>query len=70
MRKELLKKISSSVSALCMQANYGVREDIFEALCRIEKEEKEDLPKFILSTLVENIKIAQEEKIAVCQDTG
>jgi len=70
MSKELLKKISSSVSTLCMQANYGVREDIFEALCRIEKEEKEDLPKFILSTLVENIKIAQGEKIPVCQDTG
>lgn len=70
MRKELLRKIRRSVSALCQEANYGVREDIFEALCRIEKEEKEDLPKFILSTLIENIKIAQEEKIPVCQDTG
>lgn len=70
MKKEFLEKIKSTVSTLCKEANYGIREDIFEALCQAEKEEKEELPKFILSTLIENINISRKEKIPVCQDTG
>ncbi len=63
------EKLIALVANLCQEANYGVREDVLEYL---EKafEKEEGVPKRILGLILENIKIAKKEKIAVCQDTG
>ena len=70
MKQNIEKEITEVVADLCIQSNYGVREDVFEALLKIQKEEKEELARKTLSRIIENIEIAQREKIPVCQDTG
>ncbi len=64
------KEITEVVADLCIQSNYGVREDVFEALLKIREEEREGLAKKTLSKIIENIEIAQKERIPTCQDTG
>ena len=70
MKEKLLEKISRVVSELCLESNYGIRKDVFEALQRAREKEEERLPKLVLGKLIENIKIAGAEKVPVCQDTG
>jgi len=70
MKEGLLRKIRDAVAELCEEANYTIRRDVFEALCQAEKKEKERLPRAILNKLIENVKIAEEEGIPLCQDTG
>jgi len=53
-----------------MDANYCINDDILNGLKEgLEKEESE-IGKEILNQLIENAKIAKEEEIAICQDTG
>lgn len=70
MERNLLKKVTRIVAELCIESNYGIREDVFEALCEAEKREVERLPKAVLSKLIENVQIAKKERIPLCQDTG
>ena len=70
MEEKLLEEISRVVSELCLESNYGIRKDVFEALQRAREKEEERLPKLVLGKLIENIKIAGAEKVPVCQDTG
>lgn len=70
LKEKLLEKISGVVSELCLESNYGIRKDVFEALQLAEKKEEERLAKLVLGKLIENIKIAEAEKVPVCQDTG
>ena len=68
--KPLLKEITRVVASLCWKSNYGLRDDVFEALQKAEKREKESLPKAALGKLIENACIAREKRIPLCQDTG
>ena len=70
MKGTLLKEITRIVAELCIESNYGIREDVFKALREAEKREVEALPKAALSKLIENVRIARKEKIPLCQDTG
>ncbi len=70
MKQSMEEKITEIVADLCIQSNCGVREDVLEALLKIRKEEKESLAKKTLSKIIENIEIAQKERIPTCQDTG
>lgn len=70
MKKTLLEKVTRIVAELCIESNYGIREDVFRALCQAEKREVERLPKAALSKLIENVQIARKERIPLCQDTG
>ena len=64
------KIITESVKEMCMQANYCLSDDMEQALYDAAKAEDSELGKKILSQLQENLKIADEEKIPICQDTG
>ena len=70
MREKWLVKIREVVAQLCKEANYGVREDVFQALKKAYQSEEEKLPRKVLRLILENIRIAREEKIPLCQDTG
>lgn len=63
-------KIVEAVSALCIQANVRLREDVETALKAAERHESLPRAKKILRTLLENAKVAGMENIALCQDTG
>ena len=59
-----------SIRDMCIEANLTLSEDMKCRLKNAKETEKTTLGKQILSQLNENMKIAQEEQIPICQDTG
>lgn len=53
-----------------MEANYRLSPDVKDAIDQGEREEDSNLGGQILRQLKENMKIASEEEIPICQDTG
>jgi fumarate hydratase subunit alpha len=70
MREVDVKLITEKVKALCMEANTDLGEDVLQAFDRAIKDEVSPLGVEILKELKENARIAREEKVAICQDTG
>jgi fumarate hydratase subunit alpha len=70
MRKINVETITQNVKERCMEANYYLSEDMASALNKADAIEENPLGKLIISTLLDNLKIAGEEKIPICQDTG
>ncbi len=70
MREIEVRLITEAVSRMCMAINYELSEDMKEALQKAGEEEKNPLGQQILSILEENMKIAKNEQIPICQDTG
>ena len=62
--------IVNEVKNLCMKANYELPEDVKKAFDEAIKNEESPLGKSILEQCVKNAKIAENEKLAICQDTG
>ena len=70
MRTIAFKNIVKKVKDACIAANFELGEDIIAAFKERKKTEESPVGKEILEQLVENARIAKEEKIAICQDTG
>lgn len=70
MREVNVKLIEETIKRLCIEANYYIGEDIKDALNKSEREEDYSLAKDILKNIIENEKIARDEKVPICQDTG
>ena len=62
--------IIKNVKEMCIEANYYLSKDMDKALKDATASEKSELGKKILNQLQENLKIADEEMIPICQDTG
>ena len=58
------------VKNACMSANFELGEDVITAFRKTKETEESPVGKEILEQLLENSRIAKEEKIAICQDTG
>jgi fumarate hydratase subunit alpha len=70
MREIHVEEIRDNVAQMCVDAAYNVSEDVLTAFDRALETETAPSAKEILSLLKENARIAQEEHIPVCQDTG
>lgn len=70
MRNIDAKLIEDTVARLCIEANLCLPDDVTAAIERAEKEEPWDSAKKILSLLGDNVRIASEKMLPVCQDTG
>jgi fumarate hydratase subunit alpha len=70
MREVDVKLITEKVKELCMEANTELGEDVLQAFDRSIKKEESPLGIEILKELKENARIAKEEKVPICQDTG
>ena len=70
MREVNVKVITEKVRALCMEANTDLGEDVLQAFDRAIDKEESPLGIEILKELKENARIAKEERVAICQDTG
>ena len=76
--KDLVKKmrdidvieITKNIKEMCIEANHFLSSDMKDALNDCTKAEDSELGKQILSQLQENLKIAGEDMIPICQDTG
>ena len=62
--------ITENIKEMCIEANHFLSEDMDAALKKAAAEESSELGKKILNQLQENLKIAGEEMIPICQDTG
>ncbi|MDE5908702.1 MAG: fumarate hydratase [Lachnospiraceae bacterium] len=70
MRTIHVEEIIKNVKEMCIEANHYLTEDMIEALKRSVKEEEAPLGKQVLGQLEDNLEIASNDKIPICQDTG
>ncbi len=70
MREIDAQQITATVKKLCIDANLYLGEDVLAAFERGERMEESPVGKEIFQQLKENARIAREEKVAMCQDTG
>ena len=70
MRTVKTKQITENIREMCIEANHFLTGDMTEALDRARESEKAPLGKQILQQLQENLQIAEEDMIPICQDTG
>jgi fumarate hydratase subunit alpha len=70
MRTIHVEEITKSVKEACIEANHFLSKDVEERLRTAAKEEEAPLGRQILEQLEENLKIAGEDMIPICQDTG
>jgi len=70
MREIDVTLITERVRALCMRANTDLGEDVLQAFDRAIEKEESPVAVEILKELKENARIAREEQVPICQDTG
>lgn len=64
------EQIIENIKEMCMEANYYLSEDMKDVLCQAAEKEESPLGCQILNQLKENLDIAGENQIPICQDTG
>ncbi|MBD5547657.1 MAG: fumarate hydratase [Lachnospiraceae bacterium] len=70
MKSIKVEEIIKNVKEMCIEANHYLTDDMKDALRESAKAEKALLGKQILCQLEDNLKIASEDMIPICQDTG
>ncbi|WP_069999613.1 fumarate hydratase [Cellulosilyticum sp. I15G10I2] len=70
MKSIYFNEIAAAVKQLCIESNYYLPEDLYQALKRAKEEEISPVGKDILKDICKNADIAKEENIPICQDTG
>lgn len=65
-----VKEITEAVASMCIEVNHNLSEDMRCALDDAFNKESSELGKQILDQLKQNLVIAKEEMIPICQDTG
>lgn len=70
MRELAASVISDHVAEMCQRANIYLGEDVFKALKDSLESEESPTGKEVLKQLIENVEIARNEQIPICQDTG
>lgn len=63
-------EITKNIKEMCIQANHYLSADMDAAMKHAADTEQSELGKKILNQLQDNLKIADEEMIPICQDTG
>lgn len=70
MRVIQIAAITENIKEMCIEANHFLPDDMKTILVQKAEEEKSSLGKQILNQLKENLQIAGEDMIPICQDTG
>ncbi len=70
MREIQAKQITEVVKKLCIDSNLYLGEDVLKAFEKGKQKEESPVGKEMFDQLVENARIARDEKVAMCQDTG
>ena len=69
-REITVNEIKNSIKEMCIEANYTLTPDMKDAFDKAEGLEESTVGKKILSDLKLNLKIAKDDMIPICQDTG
>lgn len=70
MRTVQVNEITKNIKEMCIEANHFLSKDMKKALEKATENEEAPVGKQILNQLKENLTIAAEEMIPICQDTG
>lgn len=70
MREVSINDIIKNIKEMCIEVNHFLSEDMREAYEKAYNDEDSEIGKKILGQLKENMKIAGEDMIPICQDTG
>ena len=70
MRTIAAERIRDTVAELCIRANRQLPDDIVKAIKAAGQEESWPTAKYTLEILQENMALAKERELPVCQDTG
>lgn len=70
MRTVQVSEITKNVREMCIEANYFLSPDMKEIFDKSLNREESPIGKRILEQLEENLQIAGEDMIPICQDTG
>jgi fumarate hydratase subunit alpha len=70
MKQISCKVITDQVKKMCMEANFDLGEDVLQAFSTAREKEEAPIGKEIMDLLIENARIAKDESIPMCQDTG
>ena len=70
MREINIDSITNTIEKLCIKSNHYLGNDVLSCLEKSYDNEESDTGKHVIKQIINNAKIAQNEKIAICQDTG
>lgn len=70
MREIETAKITEAVKKMCIDANYFLNSDIYEALQCAKNNEPSPIGKEMLCQITKNADIAKADHVPICQDTG
>ncbi len=70
MRTITAQQLTDAVAQLCVQANLRLPPDVAPALEKARRSEPWPLAKDTLALLQENLTVAAQERLPICQDTG
>ena len=70
MREVNTEEIRKTVKDLFLKINYDIGSDVIAALEKGLETEESETGRAVLDQILKNDKIATDEQIAICQDTG
>ena len=70
MRTIEVSQVTQAIRDMCIEANHFLSEDMREAFEKAVKQEESPVGKKVLGQLEENLSIAAQDMIPICQDTG
>lgn len=70
MREVNVSIITDNIKEMCIEANHFLTDDMKNVFEKTVKNEESALGKQVLGQLEENLKVAGEDMIPICQDTG
>lgn len=62
--------IENKIAEMCISANLKLSDDVKSRIIEAKDKEESEIGKRILCQLEDNMRIAEEESIPICQDTG
>jgi fumarate hydratase subunit alpha len=69
-REIQVRDITRAVKKLCLEANEDLGQDVLNCFDKALRTETSPVGREVLEQLIENARIAREEHIPICQDTG
>lgn len=70
MRAIKVDEITKTIKEMCIETNHFLSDDMKKVLIQAANTEKSPLGKQILCQLEDNLKVAAEDMVPICQDTG
>ena len=65
-----LTQVRDRIKDIVQEANFDLQEDVLRVINELAKKEESPAGKEIFNQMIDNAKIAREEKLGLCQDTG